>query len=154
MKVVFSNSEFFSLVAQELAEEGKVRFRVKGVSMQPLLRNDRDEVLLEKCNAYDLKKGDIILFRYLGGHILHRIYKIEAGKFYMKGDNTYGAKEFCWAEDILGKVTTFYRQIGSDGTSYQEEDPYTFKKNLVSRMWRTRCSIYRYLSALKRRLFS
>ena len=157
MKLVFSNNDFFALVAQELADNGKVRFRVKGVSMQPLLRNERDEVLVEK-DPDSLKKGDIVLFRFHGGYILHRIYAVQDGVYRIKGDNTYGAKEYCRREDILGKVTRIYRKkTGSsqeEPAQYLDQDPYTFKWNFVARFWRFRCSIYQVLYAIKRRLFS
>ncbi len=151
MRMVLPNNAFFAWVAEELEEYGKVRFRVKGVSMQPMLRDGVDEVLLEKCPAESLRKGDIVLFRYHGGYVLHRIFRIREGVFYMKGDNTYGTVENCRGDEVLGKVTGICRQK-KEGSRFSEQKPYSFKWNVISSWWRFRCLVYRYASALWRRL--
>ena len=43
------NDTFFACVEAELAEGRPVRFRLKGNSMYPLLRNGKDVVVLGKC---------------------------------------------------------------------------------------------------------
>ena len=70
------NELFFSWVDAEIAEGHSVQFRVKGNSMFPLLRNGCDQVVISPCNAQDIKPMDIVLFRYRGGHILHRVLPI------------------------------------------------------------------------------
>ena len=105
-----SNTDFFTLVEEELAVKGKVRFRVKGISMLPLLRSNRDEVLLAACHTNRLQPGDICLFRYKGFHILHRFLYRRGDIFYFQGDNVVTRIEQCSGEDIVGKVEVIYRE--------------------------------------------
>lgn len=105
-----SNMDFFTLVEEELVSKGKVRFRVKGVSMLPLLRSNRDEVLLIACNISQLQPGDICLFKYKGFHILHRLLYRRGDIFYFQGDNVVTRIEQCRGEDIVGKVEVIYRE--------------------------------------------
>ncbi len=112
MKVI-PNEVFFSWVRDSLAENGSVRFKVKGVSMQPLLRNDRDEVLVLRYDGLgELKRGDIVLFKYGERHVLHRIIKISPNCIVLRGDNAVN-REYCRKEDILGVVDKIYRLKGN-----------------------------------------
>ncbi len=135
----FENSVFFEFVEQELKEGRSVRFKVKGYSMQPLIMNLRDEVLLKPCVAADVKKGDIVLFKSNGQHILHRfkcvlrnrdeenaLYKErENGNvlYKMQGDNVIGRYEVCSGSDILGVVSEVYKQKGD---SFKTISPNSF----------------------------
>lgn len=106
------NELFFSWVESEIAEGRSVRFRLKGHSMYPLLRNGRDEVLLYPCSAGELKPMDLILFKYNGKHLLHRIIKIDGSRLYIQGDGSIKAKEQCTAADVVGKVKAVIRPSG------------------------------------------
>ncbi len=109
MKLI-PNDIFFSCVEESLNEAGTVRFKVKGVSMQPLLRNNRDEVSLVKYKADgSAGKGDIVLFKFNGRHILHRIRKQKDGIYVLRGDNAVN-NEYCRDEDIMGVVDGIFRQ--------------------------------------------
>ena len=71
-----------------LAEGKTVRFRVRGNSMYPLLRDRTDEVALRPRNKEETPhKGDIVLFHYQGRHILHRVVRIKGNRLEMRGDN-------------------------------------------------------------------
>lgn len=85
----YENEDFFRLVELELEECGSVRFKVKGISMQPIIRNERDTVLLEKIKEDTPAKGQIYLFRYRGRHILHRYIADKEGCLVMRGDNLF-----------------------------------------------------------------
>ena len=104
-----ANQEFFSLMEQVIDDSGKVRFRVKGVSMQPLLRNNRDEVLLSKLGSRTPQIGDICLFKFNGHYILHRFMSRKGDILYMRGDNVLGNFEWCKLEDVVGIVDVVYR---------------------------------------------
>lgn len=108
MNKVYKNIDFFTLVESELQEEGSVRIRIKGVSMQPLLRNDKDEVLLTK-NFKEIIKDSIYLFKYKGTHYLHRNIGYKNGHYLFKGDNTIIASEHCPKEDIIAVVEKVYK---------------------------------------------
>ena len=74
------NDIFFSWVESEIMSGKKVQFLLKGVSMHPFIRDRKDSVLLSPCCKNDLKPMDIVLFKYKGKHLLHRIIKRESDK--------------------------------------------------------------------------
>ena len=106
------NDLFFAWVETEIADRRSVCFRLKGNSMYPLLRNGRDEVLLAPFSADELQPMDVVLFRYKGAHLLHRIQRIEGDRLYIQGDGTFVAKEECNRADVVGKVTHVIRPSG------------------------------------------
>lgn len=104
-----SNADFFSWVEDELLRAKSVSITVKGFSMMPLIRNNKDSVRIEPCRAEDLKSGDIVLFRYKGAHVLHRYIQKEGDTFIMRGDNVFTHCEGCKGEDIIGRVISITR---------------------------------------------
>ena len=106
------NDLFFAWVESEIAEGRSVKFRLKGNSMFPLLRNGKDEVILEKCFPENLKPMDVILFRYRGAHVLHRIIKRKGNDLLIQGDGSIVAMEHCTVNDVVGKVTSICRSSG------------------------------------------
>lgn len=106
------NNLFFLWVEQDIAEGRSVRFRLKGTSMLPLLRGDKDEIILHPCDPANLHPMDVILFRYNGDHVLHRIIRMEGNHLYIQGDGSYVAKEECDVKDVVGKVHAIVRPSG------------------------------------------
>lgn len=125
------NDAFFTLLEQELADNFSVRFRVKGVSMQPLLRNNRDEVQLIAYTGQPLIPGDICLFKYQGRHILHRYLRKEGEILCFQGDNVVTHCEYCLPGEVVGVVKSIYR----DG---QLLSPYTTRWRFQTLMNRLR----------------
>ena len=106
------NDCFFSLVEDDIHHGKSVRFRMKGSSMFPLLREGKDEVAVYPCKAESLKPMDVVLFRYRGRCLLHRIVGMKDGRFIMQGDGVCAFYEECTAADIigvLGMVSRFYK---------------------------------------------
>ena len=124
------NDLFFAWVESEIAEGRSVKFRLKGNSMFPLLRNGKDEVILEKCFPENLKPMDVILFRYRGAHVLHRIIKRKGNDLLIQGDGSIVAMEHCTVNDVVGKVTSICR---SSGKTILIE---SWKWKLYSHLWR------------------
>lgn len=106
------NDVFFAWVESEIAEGRSVRFRLKGQSMFPLLRNERDEVVLYPCREDELQPMDVVLFRFQGRHVLHRILRREGNRLFLRGDGSYVAKEQCATADVVGKVHEVIRPSG------------------------------------------
>ena len=74
--ILLPNQLFFAEVEAMLAEGREVQIRMKGHSMRPLLRSERDRVVLAPCtDPARLQPGDVVLFRCCGRHILHRIVR-------------------------------------------------------------------------------
>ena len=124
------NDLFFAWIESEIAEGRSVKFRLKGNSMFPLLRNGKDEVILEKCFPENLKPMDVILFRYRGAHVLHRIIKRKGNDLLIQGDGSIVAMEHCTINDVVGKVTSICR---SSGKTILIE---SWKWKLYSHLWR------------------
>ena len=124
------NDLFFAWVESEIAEGRSVKFRLKGNSMFPLLRNGKDEVILEKCFPENLKPMDVILFRYRGAHVLHRIIKRKGNDLLIQGDGSIVAMEHCTVNDVVGKVTSICR---SSGETILID---SWKWKLYSHLWR------------------
>lgn len=95
-----SNETYFALVEEQLAAGGRVRIQLVGGSMQPTLLAG-DELILE--TTADVAVGDVVLFRYKGRHILHRVVAIEGDRYIMRGDNS-ASNEAATREDIVAKV--------------------------------------------------
>ena len=83
------NEELFADVEQIIGEGGRIRLRVKGYSMRPFLRNGTDCVNLSPIGLHRPERGMVVLFRYRGRHILHRICRIDAEEAVIEGDGNY-----------------------------------------------------------------
>ena len=132
------NELFFAWIEKEIAEGRSVQFRLKGYSMFPLLRNECDEVVLTPCQENELRPMDVVLFRYQGKHVLHRIIRREGSKLYIQGDCSFVAKEECLTSDVVGKVSTIIRPSG------KQIAVNSWQWRLPSAMWR-RTGIFRKL---------
>lgn len=106
-----SNDIFFAQVESEIAAGRSVRFKVKGNSMYPFLRNGKDEVVLSPLQ-HDPKLLDIVLFKYKGKHVLHRIIDIDSGIYTIQGDGIFSSFEQCTRDDIIGKVNFICKNGG------------------------------------------
>ena len=123
-----ANNTFFAVMEQELAEHGSVRIRVKGISMEPMLRNNKDEVQIIPYDGKELTPKDICLFRYQGKHVLHRFVRRVEGVYYFQGDNVLVRCEKCEQKDIVGVVQTIYRD-GQSLPPFSEEWQHRIKRH-------------------------
>ena len=141
------NDLFFAWVETEIAEGRSVQFRLKGVSMFPLIRNGKDEVVLHPCSAEDLRPMDVVLFKYKGQYLLHRIIKREGKRLIIQGDGSFVAKEMCTTDDVVGKVYAIVRR--HDKVIYVD----SWKWKLPSLLWRNTGLLRPYLLYILRRLY-
>ena len=142
---VIPNIDFFTLLEQELDEKGSVVFIVKGFSMQPILRNNRDQVLLTKVDG-GLQEGDICLFKVHGKHILHRLIRREGDSLYMRGDNVIDHCDICTPEDVVGVVKTVYR----DGKSVS---PTSRKWHIITILHRLYMRVRHFFGKIYHKIF-
>ena len=124
-----------------------VRFRLKGNSMYPLLRNGKDVVVLGKCPAESLQPMDVVLFRYRGKHVLHRIIRREGERLLIQGDGSIVAKEECTVDDVVGKVVQICRPSGKILAVN------SWQWRLPSRLWRGLGFLRTWLLRVAYRLF-
>lgn len=105
---VLNTSEFETIFMDLLSNGGSVTIVVTGSSMMPLLKPERDSVVLRKHCETDLHRGRILLFRRLDGTlVLHRVRRIKRnGVIIMNGD----AQVWCetiHATQIVAVVSEF-----------------------------------------------
>ncbi|MDO4608002.1 MAG: S24/S26 family peptidase [Clostridia bacterium] len=98
-------------VELRLKTEPTVAYLTSGASMRPLLKTNRDIVVISKPQ-FPLKIGDVALYKKKGVDrlILHRVIGIQPnGDYITRGDNTYH-KEYIPTGDVIGIMTAVYRR--------------------------------------------
>lgn len=112
-EINISNDILFSEVLEMLRQGKRVMIPAKGVSMLPLIRGHKDRLILEGyASSEDVSKGDIVLFRFNGSYIVHRVVKITGRGARLRGDATTGRCEECSLSEIYGKVTGIQKTSG------------------------------------------
>ena len=99
-----------------LKKDGQLVYKTRGVSMLPMLHQNRDIVVIVPPEGR-LKKYDVALYKRGSSYILHRIIGIQDEEYLIRGDNTY-RMEFVPPELMIGVLTGFVR----NGKSYTVED--------------------------------
>ena len=91
-----------------LARDGQLIYRIRGKSMEPMLRQDRDLVIIGVPGSR-LRKNDVALYKRRSGYVLHRVIAVKEGCYLIRGDNTYFLErvpERC----VIGVLTAFRRK--------------------------------------------
>ena len=141
-KLIVDNDLLFGDVVRLLGEGRTVTIPVKGYSMLPLIRGEKDLVVLER--AVEPSVGDIVLFHHCGRYILHRIIAFDGQVAVIRGDGVQKATERCGKEHIYGKVTAILRC----GT--RRVDPYSPGMMRIYRLWEAVRPLRRYILWLYR----
>lgn len=144
-----ANTELLLHEATRLVSEGKrVVIRVKGNSMLPFLRNEKDSVELDK--ATDLKCGDIVLaFVENRRFVLHRIIKTDGNKVVLMGDGNLKGCELCTIPDIKAKAVKIIKEVKNGTKQIDCTAPAHLKRACL---WRKLLPIRRYLLAIYKRI--
>ena len=110
IKKEIDNHILFDEIYRLIKEGLNVRFRVKGMSMFPFLRNERDWVVLSPFSLNEVKTGAIALARDNRNNIvLHRIIKIDGDVILLSGDGNIDKKEKVFVGAIAGIVSEVTR---------------------------------------------
>jgi len=108
---IIPNNAFFENVEQLLSEGKSVELRIIGGSMQPYLRGDGREVIIASpCSPEELIPGAIVLFRYRGKHICHRIIRRKEDRLLIQGDGVLKNQEKALVSDVIGIVRRIIRR--------------------------------------------
>jgi len=127
-----NGSEFEALTRDLLAEGNMVRFRARGFSMRPFIRNG-DILEVQPFTDHPVRLGDIVLFKSVNNGLLaHRIIKIkpdQKSKMYLpQGDsNRYPDLPISPAQ-ILGVVAALKR-------NQHRVNLCTGSQKFVARLW-------------------
>ena len=98
-------------VMKDLVSSGRqVGLTVAGNSMAPFLVHGRDRVFFEKPDR-PLRRGDIVLYQRANGrYIMHRIWKVKEGSFYIVGDAQTEIEGPVGKEQIFARITKCERK--------------------------------------------
>jgi hypothetical protein len=103
-------SEAKSTFEEELQRSGRLVYTNVGNSMMPMLRENRDLLIVERKPQGRLKKYDVPLYkRDSGQYVLHRVLKVRAQDYVMCGDNRCRREYGITDRHIIGVLTGFVR---------------------------------------------
>ena len=113
---------------EELAKSGRLVYTNVGVSMRPLIKQDRDLLIIEKPKGR-LKKYDVPLYKRPNGqYVLHRVVKVLDDGYVILGDNCLRKEYNIKEEQIIGVLTSLVRKG-------KEVDFDSFGYKFYSRFW-------------------
>lgn len=117
-----------STFEEEIQRNGKLVYTNVGDSMNPLIRQGRDLLVVSKVNGR-LRKYDIPLYkRDSGQYVLHRILKVRKDDYVTCGDNRWQKEYGITDSHIIGVLTAVVRN--------GKEIPVTDKKyRLYVHLW-------------------
>ena len=92
-------------IEELLKRDGKLIYKTRGVSMEPMLRQNRDLVVLKTPTAR-LKPYDVALYKRGTALVLHRVLQVKEDHYLIRGDNTY-SMERVPDDAVLGVLTSF-----------------------------------------------
>lgn len=138
-----------STFEEELARTGRLIYTNVGDSMMPLLRQNRDLLIVEQPKGR-LKKYDVPLYkRDSGQYVLHRILKVRREDYVICGDNRWQREYGITDRHIIGVLTGIVR----DGKEISVQDrKYRCYVHLWCDFFYVRACILRVTHFLKRRL--
>jgi len=109
------DSEAFADLSREILGKGKsLRFRARGNSMWPLVR-DGDILLVRPIGTGEVRLGDLVLFHTGKGNVVvHRVVRCDAGRggmrYLVQGDAGSGPDGLIPAAQVQGRVTSLERE--------------------------------------------
>ena len=127
-----------------LRREGTLVYKTRGTSMEPLLRQDRDLVIIRAPEAR-LKKGDVALYRRGESYVLHRVMSVSDTRVELMGDGNVAGREICRPEDVLARADEV---VGPDGRHRRLDTP---KQRRRARLWRRLLPVRRWILAVYKR---
>lgn len=123
MSDTLSLKEMSPVLEEVLSSGGKVKIIASGNSMEPVITDGQDVVVLKKGEG-SLKKNDIVLFKRDNGRlVLHRVIAIDSCKVTLRGDNQW-TTETVDRTRIIGVLDSVER----NGKVYSADSSY-FKKH-------------------------
>ncbi len=130
-----SLKEMSAVIEEVLDSDGEVKIKASGNSMEPVIKNGKDIVVIRKLKR-DIRKGDIILFkRDNNSLVLHRVTRLNGDDLTLRGDSQ-------WTSELVNKsrVVGILDCIERDGRVISVEDKYfsRYKITLPLIRWKNR----------------
>lgn len=92
-----------------LESEGRLVAVNKGKSMLPLLRENRDVMVIDKKTEQRCKRLDAVLYKSGGRYVLHRVIRVRDDDYVIVGDNCRRLEYGITDDDVLGVLTAVIR---------------------------------------------
>ena len=144
---VIENNLFFEEVVKRTAQGERVRIRAKGNSMLPMIRDGKDEIVLEKPNKQSFKKGRLLLAQLSDKRfVLHRVKKIDHTHIILQGDGNLTITETCTTNNVISEATTVIR----NGNAIRID---SFKWNMYRYLWPGSYLLRRIALGIYRRIY-
>lgn len=137
-----------STFEKELQEKGVIIYTNVGTSMQPLIRQGKDIMIISSVDSIGrkLKKMDVPLYkRDSGQYVLHRIVKVTEDGYVLRGDNTYVNEYGITEKHVIGVLTGVLR-------NGKEISVYSFGYVLYSYIWYCTYYIRKMVVWMKRKI--
>lgn len=136
-KVVLPKDVLLDEVARLLSEGRDVTMVPKGVSMLPFIHGDKDSVVLRKKSV--IRVGDIVLARFGGKYVMHRVVAVEGNSVTLMGDGNLQGVEQGDVSEVCGTVVEIVSPKGRH------------RRPTNGRLWRRLLPIRRYLLKIDRK---
>ena len=111
-------------IREFLDENEYLAYRISGVSMRPMLRQEKDLVTLRRYDGKGLKKYDVAMYDRGGPrrYVLHRVVEVHEGCYTFLGDNCIGKEKNIPESAIVAVLDSFTRgkkQISVNDPKYR-----------------------------------
>lgn len=135
------NATIIPCIADFVSQGRSVTLRIAGNSMSPMLRHERDFVVLSPFTSADIRKGAVVLARVMPDvYVVHRIHRVSPdGTLILMGDGNIGTTEQCTTSDVLAIASAFKRKGAHISTR--------------SLTWRLYSALWTHTPLLLRRIF-
>lgn len=110
-----------------LAEKGIYACATQGNSMEPMLREGRDRVIITRPE-FPLKKYDVPVYRRDGHYTMHRIVWVTKKGYIICGDNRAVLEKDITDKDIVGVLEGYYR--GDEYISCEDKEYLRYVKSV------------------------
>lgn len=112
-ELLLSSGAFAETVRDAIARGETILIAGTGTSMEPLIRAERDKVLLAPLPDRPLLPGDIVLYRRANGQtVLHRICRVRKDGYDMLGDGQLWVEEHVAKEQLIAFAREIRRPDG------------------------------------------
>ena len=98
-----------SSIRTQLDTQGFCACTVAGSSMNPMLREGREVVMIRKKSTPP-RVDDVVLYEHDGELVLHRVRKITPKGYLIRGDNSYADHKNVPEAAILGVLEYYVRE--------------------------------------------
>ena len=139
-----------STIEDILSSEGTLVYKTRGVSMNPMLKQDRDLVIIQ-APVSRLKKYDVALYKRGENYVLHRVIEVGDDYYLIRGDNTF-ALEKVMDSNVIGVLTEFKRKGKLHKTS---DRGYVLYAKCWDKLYPVRAGVHRsvgFAKSLSRRI--